>query len=302
MVNSIYLCLNSNKEQAHLVADEISNTAQMHNVQVVEKVEDSDCVVTIGGDGTFLYGTRLALRNNKAIAGINLGRFGFLPSFPSNNVEVLFESLKNSQPQTRCVLDIDFSNGRYNAINEVVIERKRVQRAARITMISSPPVFGELQREINIQDSNERSKFILNEMEDVIEGYSEYIDDKGRASQGPTFVCDGVIVSTPLGSTAYSSSAGGPAISPYSNVMSLTMVALHHPRIPPVVLTNNENLYLVAEEECVLVADGQHIGDLGPGEPIRICVGSKGIPVYERPASVLSKLAHAFGADRLSSL
>lgn len=299
MIESLYLCLNVEKEDADLIAHDIANNVSKYGMNVVDDASDADCVVSIGGDGTFLFGSRLALEHEIPLAGINLGRFGFLPSFPPDNIDVLLTALNTVEPNKRCVLDIDASFGKFHAINEFVIERKSVQRAARITMISSPPIFGTLQREINETGTEERQKFLRQQMDDVVSEFSVYADDENNATKGSTFVCDGVIVSTPLGSTAYSSSAGGPAISPYSNVMSVTLVALHHPRIPPVVLTNNENLYLEAEEECVMVCDGRYVGDIPGGEPVRICIGSRTIQVFEKPASVVSRLAHAFGADRI---
>lgn len=297
MVKNLYLCLNVEKADGEAVVRDLQAKAPENGFEIVDDPKDSDCIVTIGGDGSFLFGTRMAMEHKKAIAGINLGRFGFLPSFPPEDVTVLFNSLKTLEPNTRCVLDIDTSFGKFLAINEVVIERKRVQRAARITMISSPPIFGTLQREIKATKQEERREFLDKQMADVVSEYSVYADAPNNQEDGSTFVCDGVIVATPLGSTAYSSSAGGPAISPYSNVMSVTLTSLHHPRIPPVVLTNNENLYLKLEEEGVMVCDGRHVGDVPGGEAVRICVGLETIQVYEKPASVLSKLAHAFGAN-----
>lgn len=299
MIKTIYLCLNVEKPDAQSIADAILEKASSYDIAVVDDASNADCVVSIGGDGTFLFGTRLALEHNIPLAGINLGRFGFLPSFPPDDVTVMLSSLNATEPNIRCVLDIDTGQGKFHAINEFVIERKSVQRAARITMISSPPVFGTLQQEIHETDEKARTEFLQEQMAEVIEQYSVYSDDDGNVTHGATFVCDGAIVATPLGSTAYSSSAGGPAISPYANVMSVTLVALHHPRIPPVVLTNNENLYLQAEEESNMVCDGRHIGDIAGGQAVRVCVGSKTIRVYEKPASVLSRLAHAFGADHL---
>ena len=299
MIKSLYLCLNVEKEDAHDIELAIIREVSNFEMEVVDDPSQADCIVTIGGDGTFLFGTRLALEHDVALAGINLGRFGFLPSFPPDDVKVMLSSLNSTEPNSRCVLDIDTSFGKFHAINEVVIERKRVQRAARITMISSPPIFGTLQQEIHADDSDSRRDFLKNQMESVIENYSVYSDDEGNKTKGSTFVCDGAIVATPLGSTAYSSSAGGPAISPYSNVMSVTLTALHHPRIPPVVLTNNENLYMRAEEECVMVCDGRHVGDVPAGEAVRVCVGTQTIKVYEKAASVVTRLAHAFGADRV---
>ncbi len=299
MISKLYLSLNLEKEDANKVAHNIKQTCDQYSMSVVDDPKDADCVVTIGGDGTYLYGSRLALKYSIPLAGVNLGRFGFLPSFSANNPHDLLNCLKLTQPHIRCVLDIDTGPQKFNAINEIVVERKSTERALRLSMISSPPIYGTLQQEISAQGKVQRQDFLNSQMDEVISEFSAYSDETGNPVKGTAFVCDGVVVATPLGSTAYSSSAGGPAISPYSNVMSVTLVALHHPRIPAVVLTNNENLYLRAEEECVIVCDGRQMGELVGGEAVRISVGQQLIRVFEKPASVVSKLAHAFGADRI---
>ncbi len=299
MISKLYLSLNAEKPSANIVAQGISDACEEFGMSIVDDPKDADCVVTIGGDGTFLYGSRIALEHSIPLAGVNLGRFGFLPSFEADNPKDLLQSLNLMKPNIRCVLDIDTGEQKFNAINELVVERKSVERAARLSMISSPPIFGTLQQEIGLIDKEQRQTFLDDQMDDVVKEFSAYADEQGNTVKGATFVCDGVIVATPLGSTAYSSSAGGPAISPYSNVMSVTLTALHHPRIPPVVLTNNENLYLRSEEECVIVCDGRKVGEMGPNQAIRICVGEKLIRVFDKPASVISRLAHAFGADRI---
>jgi|GEM_PF-3618010 len=299
MINKLYLSLNLEKPSANEVAKKIEQACSQFGMSTVQEPKDADCVITIGGDGTFLYGSRIALEHSIPLAGVNLGRFGFLPSFSADDPNDLLSSLNSTEPNIRCVLDIDTGPEKFNAINELVIERKSAERALRLSMISSPPIFGTLQQKIAIEGQSERQEFLNSQMDQVINEFSVYSDEMGNTVKGATFVCDGVIVATPLGSTAYSSSAGGPAISPYSNVMSVTLVALHHPRIPPVVLTNNENLYIRAEEECIIICDGRQVGELSADKAVRICVGEQLIRVYDKPASVVSKLAHAFGADRI---
>ena len=124
MIESLYLCLNVEKEDAEKIARDISSNVSRYGMNVVDDASDADCVVSIGGDGTFLFATRLALEHDIPLAGINLGRFGFLPSFPPDNIDVLLAGLNTIEPNIRCVLDIDASFGKFYAINEFVIERK----------------------------------------------------------------------------------------------------------------------------------------------------------------------------------
>lgn len=296
-MKTVYLCLNVEKPDSESVSKKLRKKSSKYEIEVVEEPNEADCIVTIGGDGTFLYGAKLALQNSCSLAGINLGRFGFLPSFNPDNVEQLFYALNETSPSDRNILEVETSIGSFASMNEIVLERKRVQRAARISMISSPPNFARTPLPNETADPNARARILNEEMNEVINEFSTYSKLKEQNIMGPIFVCDGVIVATPLGSTAYSSSAGGPAISPYSDVMSVTLTSLHHPRIPPVVLSSKENLYLQAEEECVLVCDGRHVGDIAGQDVVRVRVGNKKIQVYERPASVVTRLAQAFGAE-----
>lgn len=297
-MKSIYLCLNVEKVDSESVAKKVKKMSTKYDIDVVEEPEGADCIVSVGGDGTYLYAAKLALQNSCALAGINLGRFGFLPSFRPDHLEELFYSIKNTEPSVRNILEVETSIGSFSSMNEIVLERKRVQRAARISMISSPPNFARApMANFDVADPNLRAKMLADEMDEVLSQFSTYEKNKDSNVMGPIFVCDGVIVATPLGSTAYSSSAGGPAVSPYSDVMSVTLTSLHHPRIPPLVLSSKENLYLQAEEECVLVCDGRHVGDIAASDVVRVRVGAQTIGVFERPASVVSRLAQAFGAE-----
>ena len=61
MINKIYLCLNVEKPTANKVAQDIELHCEQFNMTTVAEPEQADCVISIGGDGTFLYASRIAL-------------------------------------------------------------------------------------------------------------------------------------------------------------------------------------------------------------------------------------------------
>ncbi|MGC8964265.1 MAG: NAD(+)/NADH kinase, partial [Brevinematia bacterium] len=150
-----------------------------------------DFVLCVGGDGTILYASRLFARYNIPIAGIDLGKLGFLMHFSKDELVELINSIKEDSfiVEERMMInaDIQFEDGRRylkEALNEVVVSRGKYHRL--------------LDVEVFIND-------------DFLNSY--------RA--------DGVIVSTPTGSTAYSFSALGPILLPTMKNLIITPICPH---------------------------------------------------------------------------
>ncbi|MFN3135734.1 MAG: NAD(+)/NADH kinase, partial [Candidatus Kryptonium sp.] len=148
-----------------------------------ELLENSDVIVSFGGDGTILSTARLVGEREIPILGVNFGKLGFLAEV---SPEEIFDFIKkvckgNYRIEERMVLEagVKGENKKYFALNDIVIDRA-----------GSPRV-------INIET---------------------YINDEYLI----TYTGDGLIISTPTGSTAYSLASGGPIVSPSSRVMTLT--------------------------------------------------------------------------------
>ncbi|MCX6165976.1 MAG: NAD(+)/NADH kinase, partial [Ignavibacteriae bacterium] len=141
-------------------------------------INKSDIIISLGGDGTFLNTARLVGRKQIPILGVNLGNLGFM-------AEVNPEEMQN--------FIIDILNKTYKVYDLCVISAKTK---------NSKEFFG--MNEIVVDKCNSIK---------MIEIEIYYKNEKVV-----NFVGDGVIVSTPTGSTGYSLSAGGPIISPYSKV------------------------------------------------------------------------------------
>jgi NAD+ kinase len=161
--------------------------------------ENIDVIVAIGGDGTILRATKTASKNSIPLVGINCGNIGFLTDLQANN----FNSLKK------------ILHGQYEE------ERRFMIRCDIVT--------------------NNEHKFVDNALNEIsltrgelikIIEFDIFINDK--------FVCnqraDGLIISTPTGSTAYALSAGGPIIQPSIEAISLVPICPHTLNTRPIII------------------------------------------------------------------
>ncbi len=191
--------------------------------KIYELVNVCDIVLAIGGDGTIIRYSKIACRFNKPILGINSGRLGFLAGMEKNETE----KLKN------------LVSGDYKIIKRMLICAK----------------VGEKQVET----------LALNDIVVSRGSYSAVMDFKvcrfGRVLF--TYRSDGVIMSTPTGSTAYSLSAGGPIVEPGVNCIILTPICPHSLSSRPLVLDAGEEIEIQFapryKSETFVTCDGRVI-------------------------------------------
>lgn len=173
-----------------------------------EIYDKADIIITVGGDGTIIRYAKLAALKNKPVLGINAGRVGFLSNIEANELELL-KKLKTGDYTTeeRIMLDISvLDNGK------------------------------EVYRQTAMNDLVITSGFI-----------SRIIDIKAYIENDcVSYRADGLIVSTPTGSTAYSLSAGGPIIDPLSENICITPICSHSLTARPIILNKNAVLRLKA--------------------------------------------------------
>jgi NAD+ kinase len=180
-----------------------------------------DYLISIGGDGTILRAATFVRNYNLPIIGINAGRLGFLATIQEENIEKLL---------TRVVAN-DFS----------------ISKRTLVSLHAHP-------ENIDLEDIN----FALNEItvsrKDTtsmitIETYinNEYLN---------SYWADGLIISTPTGSTGYSLSCGGPVIMPTSNCFVITPIAPHNLTARPLIIPDDSELTLKIKgrEEQYLVS------------------------------------------------
>ncbi len=200
------------------------------NESYAGEAEAAGLIVSVGGDGTVLRASKIAVEAGLPLLGINSGRLGFLCAIEMNEIpELSAESLKAMRVEERTMLSIRFNGQTRLALNDVVIARSRLAG----TLSAS-----------------------------VTRGAEQLLRFRG----------DGMIVSTPTGSTAYSRSAGGPVLTPDSGCFSLTPICAHTPGTAPIVVPDRDT-YLVSitdtgRDSADVLADGIPLGSLN--EPLSI--------------------------------
>lgn len=184
----------------------------------------SDLIIVLGGDGTLISTCRLVADKGVPVLGVNIGGLGFLTEIP---VEKLYEMLE-------MVLTGNCP------IEERLMLKAQVLR------------HGAVIAEYNVLNEVVVNKAALARIIDL----ETYINQ----SYVTTFKADGLIISTPTGSTAYSLSAGGPVLYPTLDNMVLTPICPHTLTNRPIVLAGNSVIEVILRsptERVYLTLDGQ---------------------------------------------
>lgn len=183
----------------------IGNGYQMAGVNVLPAgaKADTDLLISIGGDGTFLRAAKLVAGTPARIIGVNSGRLGFLANVQPGDFESLWAQILSDQTITE-----------QRDLLEVAVEKEN----------------GELVQK----------GLALNEVAVIKRDTASMITVDVVADGIPlaTYEADGVLISTPTGSTAYALSVNGPIIHPIAPVFSILPVASHMLTMRPIVLPN----------------------------------------------------------------
>lgn len=175
------------------------------------EVKNFNLLLAVGGDGTILDTLSLIRDSEIPVAGINMGRLGFLADIHKEEIEILVKSIIQ---------------------NNFTIEKR-----ALIYVESNKNVFGEINyglNEFTIHKTDSSSMIVVH----------VYLNGEFLNS----FWADGLIVATPTGSTAYSLSCGGPIVFPTSGTFVLTLVSPHNLNARPIIIA--DDTILSFEVEC----------------------------------------------------
>ncbi|MED0681303.1 NAD(+)/NADH kinase [Aneurinibacillus thermoaerophilus] len=200
--------------------------------------EKVDIVFVLGGDGTLIGLAREIAPYSIPILGINLGHLGFLSESEPDDLPRAVDRILSGE---YCVEE------RMMLQTEVFRNGERVHQSVALNDVGIAK--GSFGRMIKC---------------------SVYVDDLYVG----TYNGDGLIISTPTGSTAYSLSAGGPIVVPYINVILLTPVAPHSLTARPLVLPANEEIHVVVDathNDIGLTIDGQLGYPLKINDEIVVC-------------------------------
>ena len=197
----------------------------------------SDALVVVGGDGTILRAARASAARGIPVLGVNVGGFGFL-------AEVGLERLQEAAAS--------LVEGHYRVDERMMVAAEVVREAATVQRFLA-----------------------LNDMVITKSGYARLMPIRTRINDEhlATYLADGLIVSTPTGSTAYNLSAGGPILAPGVRALVITPICPHTLTARPVVV-DAEDVASVevarAEEGVLLTVDGQVGCPLQGGDVVRV--------------------------------
>ena len=199
-----------------------------------EKIEGTDLIICLGGDGSMLWAARAVVPHAVPIFGVNMGRLGFLAEIgPKDLIARLPTVLRGeARVEERAMLQaqVPVWGQTFQALNDVVVGRSLAGR----------PV---------------------------------YLDVSVDGRRLAVYRSDAVILATATGSTGYSLSAGGPILHPESQGLVLTPVAPHLAPAAPLVLPRDAVVDLVVstEEGAAVSIDGQINRTLESGDTVSVC-------------------------------
>lgn len=201
--------------------------------------KDTQCVITLGGDGTLIQAARDLINLQIPLIGVNMGHLGYLTQVARGEsvIPVLDALLNDSYTlEKRMMLegDVITPNGQVQsgfALNDIVLKAAEGMRVLRFTV--------------------------------GVNG--EYLNQ---------YSADGMIVATPTGSTAYNLSAGGPIVKPSAELMVLTPVCSHALNSSSIVLTGEDEVQIrmKGDPECrqMAIFDGDQVVKLGYEDRLEI--------------------------------
>jgi len=208
--------------------------------------QQCDFLVTLGGDGTLISTVRRSFKYNIPVLGIHAGRLGFLADISLDQLdEFIGKMLK----------------GNYRIDERAVLEATYIQDGKEIAMHA----FNDI-----VVTRHSVSNMI-------------HIDTLVDGKSFNTYYGDGVIVSTPTGSTAYNLSAGGPVMFPLTKVFALTPICPHSLTQRPVVLPGEFSIEMKSKDnKALVIVDGQDKHELDIGQSIHMKLATQNAKLIHR--------------------
>ena len=195
-----------------------------------------DLILTFGGDGTLLGAARLVAATEVPILGINMGRLGFLTEISPDELIPSIEEIRQNQHQ--------------------IVQRSLLE-ARPENAPDSDPIIG-------LNDIVFKSRGISRMIHVEVSIDNEYLN---------TYHCDGLIIASPTGSTAYSLSASGPIIDPDVHSIIINPICPHSLNARPVLISDEKTVRVLVQpdhEEIYFCGDGQMVQSLQPATPVII--------------------------------
>lgn len=193
-------------------------------------LEKADCAIVLGGDGTILGASRELAPHQIPILGVNLGNFGFLAEVEAKDV---LKTLERILQNHYCIEE--------RMMLQTTLTKEGVQRQVGLALNDIVASRTAISRMV---------------------GYSIYVN----GNLVNHFAADGIIISTPTGSTAYNLSAGGPILAPYTESMVITPICPHSLTARSIVLSGDDEVRINFdvnrsswEKDLMITIDGQEV-------------------------------------------
>lgn len=206
-----------------------------------------DILFSFGGDGTMLYSAQFAIESDVLLAGVNFGKLGFLADISFSELDTVLEEIENSQHEVEERILIE---------GEIINKQKLKLLAINDIVIEK----GGWSRIIEI-DVYVNKKFLT------------------------TYRSDGLIISTPTGSTGYSLSTGGPILLPELDTILLSPICPHTLTVRPIVVPSDSIIEIEARsgyETVVVNRDGQQSLKLKPPVKMKVKKSDKVLKLVKR--------------------
>jgi NAD+ kinase len=221
-----------------------------------EVARSADMLVALGGDGTFLYGAGLVGDHDVPLLGLNLGSLGFLTPYATSEASAAL---------------VDASEGRLG-----IEERMRLH----VTLRTAG---GEIESHSALNEAviTQRNLARLMDLAASLDGDTI-----------ATYKADGLILSTPTGSTAYNLSAGGPILTPDLEAIVLTPICPHTLTNRPLVVRADQGLSVtnVSTDHATLTVDGLWSREVAPRDVVEVRKATRPLRVFRPRSSFFSIL------------
>ncbi len=216
----------------------------------IELLKGADFAVVFGGDGSIISAARQLSQMNVPVIGVNIGKLGFLAEFSVNELKEHFNDIISGKAlvEKRMMLSCTVSRAKKEIFRSSAINE--------VFVTTGPP-------------------FRMIELKMAVDGQ-------------PLASCvgDGLIISTPTGSTAYNLSSGGPILSVNMEAMVITPICPHSLSFRPIVINADSRVEVVAvraNEGTTLSVDGQVSCRLTPQDVVRVERAKAGFLVVDNP-------------------
>ena len=213
-------------------------TENINSIENCDFFKNCDIAVCLGGDGTFLKAARTVYRYDKPMLGINLGSLGFLTEIEKHNIDNAVESIFAGKycMEERIMLEVDIYMEGKSANSDIVINDVVLSR-------------GAISRILHV-------KTYINDV---------FVDN---------FPGDGLIISSPTGSTAYTLSAGGPVVEPDTDLIIVTPICPHILYSRSFITSGDSVVKAIVDERfdhmAMVTVDGQNAYKLSGGDMIQV--------------------------------